>query len=70
MINDLKNKIIIRNYTDIDDLQVLDYIKVVVAGGKISSIHNQKCYCALMTFKSGIVISVEPRGDTTTFYFL
>lgn len=65
---DLKSKIIIRNYTDLEDYEAISYIRAVISEGKISD--NGNHYCYLTTFKSGYCVSTDRRkdGNTHTFY--
>lgn len=64
----MKNKIIIHNYTDLSDLEVLDYIIRVVANGFLSETNkNGKQYCFITTFETGYAVSCDKRGNTHTF---
>jgi len=64
-----KNKIIIRNYTDMEDFEVLCYVEMVVRGGKVSKTGKGDQYCFHTTFDGGIEVSVIKSGkDTETFY--
>lgn len=64
----LTDKIIIHNYTDLPDNEVLLYIGVVLGQGKISKTKQGEQYCFVTTFKSGIVISSGRKNNTYTFY--
>ena len=63
------NKLIIRNYTKLSDLEVLTYIITVVNEGKISETSKGPQYCFHTTFKDNIGVSVVKSGkETETFY--
>lgn len=65
----LKNKIIIRNYTDHSDLHVLELVKSIVAQGRMSETSKGSQYCFHTTFLDGTNISIIKSGkDTETFY--
>lgn len=66
----LKNKLIIRNYTDLEDFEAISYVRAVIAEGKISDEGRQYCY--VTTFKSGYKVICDRRknSDTHTFYVL
>ena len=38
----MKNKIIIHNYTDLSDFEIIDYIGRVIGNGKISETKSQR----------------------------
>lgn len=64
----MKDKIIIHNYTNLSDLEVLDYISRVVANGFLSKTNkNGKQYCFITTFKAGYVVSCDKNKNTYTF---
>lgn len=64
----MKDKIIIHNYTNLSDLEVLDYISRVVANGFLSKTNkNGKQYCFITTFKTGYVVSCDKMRNTYTF---
>ena len=64
----LKNKIIIRNYTDMDDYNIILRISKVISEGKISETKSQgKQYCFVTTFKDCNIIC-NKRNETYTFY--
>ena len=62
-------KLIIRNYTDLPDLYVLEKVYYVVQNGQISETSKGKQYCFTSLFKDYIVVSVHKSGpNTETFY--
>lgn len=63
----MRDKIIIHNYTDLDDLEVMDYIKGVIALGKVSERNGQTQYCFVSTFKNGYTVCSGRRNNTYTF---
>ena len=64
----MKDKIIIHNYTDLSDLEVLDYIFRVVANGFLSETNkNDKQYCFTTVFETGYTVVCDKRGNTHTF---
>jgi hypothetical protein len=63
----MKDKIIIHNYTDLPDNEVLLYILPVVEKGKISKRNNLEQYCFVTTFKNGITVCSGRRNNTYTF---
>ena len=64
----MKDKIIIHNYTNLLDLEVLDYISRVVANGFLSETHkNGKQYYFTTVFKTGYTVVCDKRGNTHTF---
>lgn len=67
---ELKNKLIIRNYTDLSDYECLEYVQSVINTGKISQNKGILQYCFVTTFKNGVVVSVDRRtkSGTNTFY--
>ena len=50
----MKDKIIIHNYTDLDDYDVLYYVLLVVNGGKVSKTKQGEQYCFITSFKKGV----------------
>ena len=69
-MEDIKWKIIIRNYTDLEDFEAISYIRAVISEGKISD--NGRQYCYLTTFKSGYKVITDRRknSNTHTFYLV
>lgn len=64
-----KNKLIIRNYTDLNDIDVMSYVLTVMYNGKISETSKGQQYCFHTSFDGGIGVSVVKSGkDTETFY--
>lgn len=64
----LNDKIIIHNYTNLSDFEVLILVSEIVIDGKISQTKQGKQYCAVVTFKNGVVITSSRRNNTYTFY--
>jgi predicted phosphohydrolase len=64
----IKDKLIIRNYTDLEDLEVISYVRTVISEGKISKSKQGEQYSFITTFKSGITISSTRRNNTHTFW--
>ena len=63
------NKLIIRNYTELSDIEVLGYVISVVKEGRVSKTGKGPQYCFHTTFKDNIEVSVVKSGkDTETFY--
>lgn len=63
------NKLIIRNYTELSDIEVLSYVISVVKEGRVSETSKGPQYCFHTTFKDNIGVSVVKSGkDTETFY--
>lgn len=67
-MKELTDKIIIHNYSDLSDYEVLLYIAGVVDGGKVSKTSQGEQYCFVTTYKSGITISSGRKNNTYTFY--
>lgn len=64
----MKDKIIIHNYTDLTDLDILKYITKVVEVGFLSETSaNGKQYCFITTFKSGYTVNCDKKRNTYTF---
>jgi len=71
-MENLKNKLIIRNYTNLSDLEVLQLVYNVVKLGKISGSEERKQYCYTSIFdtkKGSVMVDVRltPKG-TNVFY--
>lgn len=63
------NKLIIRNYTDLSDLEILNRVMSVVQNGKISTTSRGPQYCFISLFKDNIVVGVsKSKTGTETFY--
>lgn len=67
-MNELKEKFIIHNYSDLSDIEVMVRIEKVMMGGKISKTKAGEQYCFVSVFKDGITISCGRRGNTYTFF--
>lgn len=68
-MKNLNNKLIIRNYTELSDIEVLSYVISVVKEGRVSKTGKGPQYCFHTTFKDNIEVSVVKSGkDTETFY--
>ena len=68
-MKNLNNKLIIRNYTELSDMEVLSYVISVVKEGRVSKTGKGPQYCFHTTFKDNIGVSVVKSGkDTETFY--
>lgn len=71
---ELKNKLIIRNYTEFDDIDVLErFVVPVIKNGKISETEKfGKQYCFISTFETesgDIYVSVDKKSlESSTFY--
>lgn len=63
----MTDKLIIHNYTDLSDSDVLLYILPVIEKGKISERNGLKQYCFVTTFKNGITVCSGRRNNTYTF---
>lgn len=63
----MRDKIIIHNYTDLSDFEVIDYIGRVIGNGKISGRNGLKQYCFVTTFKDGYTVCSGRRNNTYTF---
>lgn len=66
----LNDKIIIHNYTDLSDFEVLILISEVVFEGKLSETKQGKQYCFGITFENNVVVSSTRRNNTYTFYVM
>ena len=62
-----KSKIIIHNYSDLDDYGAVSFVRAVISEGKVSKTKQGKQYCAITTFKNGIVVDCTRRNNTYTF---
>jgi hypothetical protein len=62
-----KNKIIIHNYSDLEDFECISFIRAVISDGKISKTKQGEQYCFATTFKNGIVVNCSRRNNTYTF---
>jgi hypothetical protein len=69
---EIKNKLIIRNYTDLSDSKVLSLVLGVVEEGRVSETGKGKQYCFHTTFLvegDKIEVSVHKNSELTeTFY--
>ena len=63
----MRDKIIIHNYTDLSDFEVIDYIGRVICTGKISERNGLKQYCFVTIFKDGYTVCSGRRNNTYTF---
>lgn len=72
----MKNKIIIHNYTNLSDLEVLQYIEKVIKNGKISERGNGvKQYCFVTKLnkilsKKAYTVTCDSRANGYTFKIL
>ena len=62
-----QHKMIIYNFTDLSDLDVLQHVATVIHIGEISMSHNEKIYCPITTFRNGNVVYADKRKNTYTF---
>lgn len=62
----MRNKIIIHNYTDLNDLEIFNYIYRVMLKGKVSETKQGKQYC-FVTHTEGLIIFCNRRKNTYTF---
>jgi hypothetical protein len=67
MKDKLTDKIIIHNYTDLSDYDVLLYINVVINQGKISNTSQGEQYSFVTIFKNGITVCSGRKNNTYTF---
>lgn len=67
-MKNLKDKIIIHNYSDLSDYDIMLYIASVISQRKISKTSQGEQYCFVTIFKHGITISSERRNNTYTFF--
>ena len=63
----MRNKLIIHNYTDLEDFDVIFYIMSVISEGKISKTKNGQQYCFATRFKNGVIVESSKRKNTYTF---
>ncbi len=63
----MKDKIIIHNYTDFSDLEIIRYIERVIENEKVSETKQGKQYSFITTFSCGTVVGCEKRNNTYTF---
>ena len=63
----MKDKIIIHNFTDLSDFEVLLYVGVVIERGKVSKTGEGEQYCFVTTFSGGITVYSGRKNDTYTF---
>ena len=61
----LKDKLIIHNYTDLEDYEATKYVLAVIAEGKVSD--EGRVYSYVTTFKSKITIFCTRKNNTYTF---
>lgn len=64
----MKSKIIIHNYTDFYDFEIMTYISAVISRGKISETSKGKQYCFVSQFPGKVFVSSGRNNDTYTFY--
>lgn len=62
-----KSKIIIHNYSDLEDYECISFVRAVISEGKVSETKQGKQYCFITTFKNGIVVGCSKRNNTYTF---
>jgi hypothetical protein len=65
------SKIIIKNNTDISDIEVLKYVSKVIKLGRISNNEKQYCYMSVLEIEGieyHIVTDLRKCSDVFTFY--
>lgn len=69
MNKELKSKFIIRNYTDLSDLEVLERIRSVMYDGRMSDYGKQGLgYCFATRFRDGLMVVCDRFNKRDTFY--
>lgn len=63
----MKNKIIIHNYTKLNDLEALKCIEKVVKIGEISRTSKGNQYCFITKFAEGYIVGCDKKNNTYTF---
>lgn len=63
----MKNKIIIHNYTDLEDDDLISYIGVVISKGKISKTKQGEQYSFVTIWESGYIVYCDRKNNTYTF---
>ena len=67
-MENIKNKIIIRNYTDKTDLDVIEYVNIVISEGKKIKTNGQMKYPLITVFEDGTNVGCNRKNNTNTFY--
>ena len=60
-------KIIIHNYTELNDLDVMKFVSAVMSEGLISIKNNTPQYCFLTTFENKYVVTCAKNKTGYTF---
>lgn len=65
----MNDKIIIHNYTELNDVMIMNYISTVIQFGKISKCKYGDTYCFITRFPHSdkIVVSCDRKNNTYTF---
>ena len=64
----MKSKLIVHNYTDLEDYDIIFYIMSVISEGKVSKTKSQEeQYCFATRFKDGTIVESSKRKNTYTF---
>lgn len=64
----MKDKLIIHNYTNLEDLDIIDLVHDVISLGKISKTSKGEQYCFLTVNKIfNVVIDCTKNNNTYTF---
>lgn len=62
----MKNRIIVENRSDLDDIEALLAVQTVMNGGRISNDGKQYCYYSVMTIddkRIGVATDLNKRSD-------
>ena len=66
---ELKSKFIIRNYTDLEDIDVFIAVLTIIKEGRISNYGKQgKGYCFATKFNDGITVICDRFNKRDTFF--
>lgn len=63
----IHSKIIIHNYTDCSDEDMLEYVKSVIRMGKVSA--NNKKYCYVTDFRDNTTVLAEKQNKKEVYTF-
>jgi len=66
-VEKVKSKIIIHNYTDFSEIEIISYIDSVIRKGKMSETKQGKQYPFISTFSCGTIVACTKRKNTHTF---
>ena len=69
-IKNNKSELIVRNYTNKSDLEVMEYVSIVIEKGKKNIIAGEPQYCLVTIFPSGIRVYCNRKGNRHTFYVM